>query len=380
MRTLKLTFVPVLLLISLVAGGCATDQAVISQAANMNTQLEPAIMQDPELAQYLQHVGDRIIDAAKELDKQGYGPSSHKSGDSGWMFSNNMKFHFVNSKTVNAFTTGGEHMYVYNALFQMCKDEEELAAVMAHEYGHVYARHVAKGMNRQYTALAAAAALGGAGYLAGGKDKGGQYAALGASGGMALGQFVNMGFTRKDESEADKLGFDFYTHAGWDPNQFGQFFQDMIDAGYDKTPAMVSDHPTLASRVDASKKWAADLPPSAKEWRKPPVADVAKFHQLQSRAAQLSKTTKSDETLANSQQLLQALPRSCIIPYQTQDEVAARKAIADKAEKAQQANASGQSTTATPKKKKKPAAAPAPAPTPAAQHVPPQSQIIGRSG
>jgi predicted Zn-dependent protease len=374
--TLKTMLVPVLLLIPLVAGvGCATDQAVISQAANMNTQLEPAIMQDPELAQYLQHVGDRIIDTATELDKQGYGPASHKSGDSGWMFSNNMKFHFVNSKTVNAFTTGGEHMYVYNALFQMCKNEEELAAVMAHEYGHVYARHVAKGMNRQYAAIATAAALGGAGYLAGGKEHGAQYAALGATGGAALGQFVNMGFTRKDEEEADKLGFDFYTRAGWDPNLFGQFFQDMIDAGYDKTPAIASDHPTLASRVEAAKKWAAELPPSAQAWRKPPVADAAKFHQLQARANQVAKTTRSDETLANSQQLLQALPRSCIIPYTTQDELAARKAIADKAEAAQQANTQQGSTGTAPKKKKKPA----PAATPAAHQVPPQSQIIGRS-
>ena len=183
-----------------------------------------------------------------------------------------------------------------------------------------------------------------------------------------------MGFTRKDESEADKLGFDFYTHAGWDPPQFGQFFQDMIDAGYDKTPAIASDHPTLASRVDAVKKWVSELPPQAAQWRKPPVADVAKFHQLQAKAAQLAKTTRSDETLANSQQLLQALPRSCIIPYQTEDEVAARKAIAQKADAAQQTNASG--TTSGAKKKHKPA----PAPVPAAQTVPPQSQIIGRSG
>src|SRR5678816_4091575 len=133
---------PLLLTFVLLAGGCATDQAVISQANQMNGQLKPAIMEDPELASYLQKVGDRIIGAAKELDAQGYGPKSHKNGENAWMFGNNMKFHFVNSKTVNAFTTGGDHMYVYNALFQMCKDEEELAAVMSHEYGHVYARHV----------------------------------------------------------------------------------------------------------------------------------------------------------------------------------------------------------------------------------------------
>jgi predicted Zn-dependent protease len=252
------------------------------------------------------------------------------------MFGSDMKFHFVNSKTVNAFTTGGNHMYVYNALFQMCKNEEELAAVMAHEYGHVYARHVAKGINRQYAALAAAAALGGAGYLAGGQEHGAHYAALGATAGMAGGQFINMGFTRGDEEEADKLGFAFYTHAGWDPAKFDEFFKDMIAAGYDKTPAIASDHPTLASRVDNVQKWVKDLPPAAESWRKPPVASDAEFERLKARAAQLAKTTPDDSTLQNSQQLLAALPRSCIIPYTTQDEVKARQAIAARAEQVQQ--------------------------------------------
>ena len=352
MRNVSLSILA-LLGLSLFAGGCATDKQVIAQADQMNTQLKPATLNDPELSGYLQKVGDRIIGSAKELDAQGYGPASHKKGDSAWMFGKNMQFHFVNSKTVNAFTTGGDHMYVYNALFQMCKDEEELAAVMAHEYGHVYARHVAKGMDRQYTALAAAAALAGAGYVAGGKEHGAEYAGLGFTAGAAGGQFLNMGFTRKDESEADKLGFDFYTHAGWDPNQFGAFFQDMINAGYDKTPAMVSDHPTLASRVEAAKQWAKELPPTAKSWLKPPIADAAEFKRLQARAAQLAKTQPDDSSLANSQQLLQALPRSCVIPYTTQDELEARKSIASQAQEAQK------NPNPPAKKKKKPQAQPA---------------------
>src|SRR5882724_1015260 len=106
-------------------------------------------MEIPELSTYLQQIGDRVIDAAKDLDAEGYGPATHKKEDNAWMFSNRMKFHLVNSKTLNAFTTGGEHMYIYNALFQACDSEDELAAVMAHEYGHVYCRHVQAGTNRQ---------------------------------------------------------------------------------------------------------------------------------------------------------------------------------------------------------------------------------------
>ena len=243
------------------------------------------------------------------------------------MFSDKMQFHLVNSKTVNAFTTGGEHMYIYDALFQMAKSEDELAAVMAHEYGHVYARHVAKGMDRQKVGIAAMVAGAVGGYALGGSDNGLKYAALGAGVGGAGAQFLNMGFTRGDENEADKLGFDFYTHAGWEPDRFDDFFQAMIDAGYDKTPQIVSDHPSLANRVQETKKRVAALPANAKSWRQAPVADPAKFQQLKARAAQLSKSLPSDQTLAKSQQLARALPRSCLIPYTTKDEVQARQQI-----------------------------------------------------
>src|SRR5262245_47147346 len=136
-----------------------------------------------------------------------------------------MKFHFVNSKTLNAFTTGGEHMYIYTALFEQCRSEDELAAVMAHEYGHVYARHVMQGTNRQLPLLVGGALLGGAaGYALAGKDNRAAGASIGAGVGAAGGQFANMGFTREDENEADKLGFYFYTRAGWDPKKFDDFF------------------------------------------------------------------------------------------------------------------------------------------------------------
>src|SRR5207302_9943360 len=157
-------------LLVLIAAGCATDRSVISKADQMHTTLEPAVMSDRQIENYLQSVGDRIIEAAKEADRAHYGPKSHfdsKQRDD-WMFSRNMKFHLVNSKTLNAFTTGGEHMYIYNELFQQCKSEDELAAVMSHEYGHVYARHVQKGMNRQIGLVGATTGAGVVGAFLGG--------------------------------------------------------------------------------------------------------------------------------------------------------------------------------------------------------------------
>jgi len=289
---------PVLALLSTLATGCATDKQVISQANEFHSSLQPAVINDAQLNQYIQTVGDRIIAAAEALDKQGFGPESHKKESSAWMFDQGgMKFHFVNSKTINAFTTGGNHMYVYTELFQKCDSEDALAAVMAHEFSHVYARHVQKGMNRQIVTMLGAAGVGAAGYAAGGKEHGAQYGSAAAGLAAMAGQYFGMSYTREDEDEADRLGFQFYSHAGWDPAHFADFFEKMIEMGMDTQSAATSDHPTLKSRVEKTEQRLKNLPPEASQWRKPPVATPAQFRQYQQRAAQLANTMPTDQQL-----------------------------------------------------------------------------------
>lgn len=328
----------------LVGGGCASDRAVISQANQFHSGLQPAVMEDAKLSNYLQSVGDRIIDAARELDQQHYGPDAHRNEDSAWMFSKDMRFHFVNSKTLNAFTTGGEHMYIYNELFQQCKTEDELAAVMAHEFAHIYGRHIHKGMNRQYAILGAAALAGGAGYALGEGDDRTTYASAAAGATMLGGQLFGMGFTRKDEAEADQLGFDFYTRAGWDPDHFADFFRTMIEKGYDTQSDFMSDHPTLKSRVEAADARADALPAQAKNWRRKPIAATEQFEALQKRARRLGKKMPNDESLAGAQELLSAMPRSCWTPQEPKDQKEAQQRILARAQAAQSGqNAGGNS-------------------------------------
>jgi len=312
---------PLVILLALLAaiplmGGCAvTDRQVIGQANDVHKELRPAVITDPTLANYLQEVGDRVIAAAqKERDA----PDAHKQGDNSWMYSGKMKFHFVNSKTLNAFTTGGEHMYIYTALFQGCETEDELAAVVAHEFAHVYARHVQQGMQRQYGQMAVAGAVGvaaGAGAAAAGSDTK-ESLGIGAAGlglGMMAGQFIGKGYTRNDENEADKYGFRFYVRAGWDPRHFADFFKRMIAAGYDTTPELASDHPTLASRVQHTERRISELPANAERWRRPPVANKSEFTRLKRRADQLADSMPSDKSLEQAQTLLAAFS-SCVAP------------------------------------------------------------------
>jgi predicted Zn-dependent protease len=256
----------------------------------------------------------------------------------------------VNSKTLNAFTTGGEHMYVYTALFQLCKDENDLAAVMSHEYAHVYSRHVQKGTQRQYAIIGTALAAGAAGALAGGKEHATEYGSAAGGAALAAGQLLGTTFTRGDEAQADEYGFYFYTHAGWDPQLFGRFFQLMIDKGYDKGVSYLSDHPSLASRVQIAKERASKLGPEARQWARPPVADAARFRQLQDRAAQLSKTLPDDASLAKAQTLLAALPRSCLTPAIQEDQIEAQKRLQRDLE-SQEKRPSGDAAISEPRRK-----------------------------
>jgi predicted Zn-dependent protease len=328
-------------LVGLLAG-CASDEKVIGQARSFHTQLAPAVIdktEDAVLDEYLQSVGERIMAGARQLYQEGYIPKASKGKDNRWMFSEDMKFHFVNSKTINAFTTGGEHMYIYSELFQKAQTEAELAAVMAHEYSHVYGRHVHKGMNRQMTTLAAAGAAGAAGYALGDEDNRGTYAMGAAGATMLAGQVVGMGYTRKDEDEADKLGFQIYVRAGYPPEHFGDFFKRMIEMGYDKGPAILSDHPTLKSRVESAERRAGELPPDAGRWLQPPIADAPKLAQLQERSREIGKKMPDDKSLANAQELLAAMPRSCLTPAVHEDQIEAERHVAQRVEQAQHAQA-----------------------------------------
>jgi predicted Zn-dependent protease len=301
-------------------------------ADTMHHGLTPAVMEDAELQAYLQKIGGRIVETAAAMDKEGFGPKSHTaSEDNAWMFSDKMKFDLVNSKSLNAFTTGGEHMYIYNELFLNCKSEDELAAVMAHEYAHVYCRHVGKGMDRQVgqNVGTGAVAVGTAAVsllFGGGLSSSVGYAKTAAGVAQSAGKYVGMGFTRGDEDEADAVGFAFYSRAGWDPDHFADFFKHMIEAGYDGNPEMFSDHPKLSTRVALTDKRVAELPADNAQWRKPPIADAQQFAAFRQRAAQLAKSMPNDQAAQKAQTMLAAFP-SCVSPVDQPGQSAARKQV-----------------------------------------------------
>jgi predicted Zn-dependent protease len=153
-------------------------------------------------------------------------------------------------KTVNAFATGGGHMYVYTGLLLAAKDGAELAGVLAHEMGHVVEYHI----ERQLVDTFGLQAIAG---LALGQDPGAvkQIAAAVAGNGLILAH------SRSSESEADRWGLLHAAKAGYDATGLVRFFQTLQgEQGQGQQPKILtwlSTHPATPDRIAAAKKLIA---------------------------------------------------------------------------------------------------------------------------
>lgn len=163
----------------------------------------------------------------------------------------------LNSSVNNAFAVPGGYVYVTRQLVGLMNSEAELAAVLGHEVGHVAARHSAR---RQ--AAAQRNQLGGLGIailssvLLGGDNPLGQQIAQGA---MQGSQLLTLSFSRAQEIEADNLGVQYLTRAGYNPRSMATLLQSLaaqntLDAQLQgradaAMPAWASTHPDPASRV-----------------------------------------------------------------------------------------------------------------------------------
>jgi beta-barrel assembly-enhancing protease len=327
----RLTLFLTILTIGLFQIGCKIDDSqVVQQAGEMHGQIEPAVITDPRLAEYVQAIGDRIVQAAREEieSDEGLHRLAYKQNPE-WMFEN-IQFHLVNSDTMNAFTTGGQHVYLYSELFETSETEDEFAAVVAHEYGHIIGRHVGKGMEKQYNLLAIAVGAGAAGYALGGDD-GAQWAAIAGGGTLVAGQLILPGFTRKDEAQADEIGFRFYARAGYDPDKFGDFFQTMIDLGYERPAGMTDTHPPLRERVNAARERARSIGPDYRPFRRNNIVSQRDFDRLRAYSKSVGPSLPNDQSLQAAQLLLAAFP-SCVAPMPQESQTRARKKLGELAQ------------------------------------------------
>jgi predicted Zn-dependent protease len=156
---------------------------------------------------------------------------------------------------VNAFALPGGKIGVYTGLLKVAKNQEQLAAVISHEVAHVLARH---GNERVSTAYATQTGLQLVQVVAGGasQDKSNVMALLGL--GAQVG--VILPFSRTQESEADLLGLDLMSKAGFDPRASVDLWKNMAAAG-GGGPEFLSTHPSSGTRIkDLENRMPRALP------------------------------------------------------------------------------------------------------------------------
>ncbi|WP_033067770.1 M48 family metalloprotease [Thalassospira australica] len=127
----------------------------------------------------------------------------------------NEKFTFtvLDSPVVNAFALPGGYVYITRGLAALATNEAELAGVVAHEIGHVVARHSAQRYSRGVLTQ----------ILAGGLS-----VAIGNGAGDLIGAGASAylkSFSREHEFEADMLGIRYITRAGYDPEAMATFLE-----------------------------------------------------------------------------------------------------------------------------------------------------------
>ncbi len=198
---------------------------------------EYGVLEDPKLTAYLNDFCQRL------------GKVSHRPTLS-------YQLKIVDASVVNAFAVPGGYVYFSRGILAMLNSEAELAGVMGHEIGHIAARHSAKQYSRAQLAqvgLGLGSALIDSPVLSG-------LAQFGA-------QMLFLRFSRDNERDADDLGVEYASKAGYDSAQMANFFQSLerINPGSDRSglPGWFSTHPNPQDRVQVvrvqSKEWQEKL-------------------------------------------------------------------------------------------------------------------------
>ncbi|KAL7274097.1 metalloendopeptidase [Rhizina undulata] len=143
----------------------------------------------------------------------------------------------------NAFVIPGGKVFVFTGILEICRDEDSLAAVMAHEIAHTVAHHASERMSQSLIAvialMAAILTIGDVGRL-----------------GDVLMQLMYLKpGSRKQEAEADYIGLMLMAQACYDPAKAVNFWLEMEKLQQFQPPQFLSTHPSHETRVKNIQQW-----------------------------------------------------------------------------------------------------------------------------
>ncbi len=140
----------------------------------------------------------------------------------------------------NAFAMPGGKIGVFTGIFDVAEGQDALAAVIGHEVAHVTGKHslkrARKQIRNQLLVGIAAGAIGGRGTA--------DALAIGAEIGL------NRPYDRKQEVQADTVGLELMTRAGFDPRASLRLWKNMSEQAKVEPPKWLSTHPSTEARLD----------------------------------------------------------------------------------------------------------------------------------
>jgi beta-barrel assembly-enhancing protease len=238
------------------------------------------IINDPVIAEYVNRVGQNLV----------------RNSDAKVPFT----IKVIDSEEVNAFALPGGFFFVNSGLILKADNEAELAGVMAHEIGHVAARHGTRQATRGEIAQLGMIPL----IFMGGWTGYGIY--------QAASVLVPVGFlkfSRAMESEADLLGLEYMYKAGYDPTAFVDFFE-KIETLEKRKPGTVakvfSTHPPTDSRIQAAQKNIQEYLKAKPEY----VLTTSEFNDVKGRLLAMHNKRKVDNPADPTRPTLRRAPGS----------------------------------------------------------------------
>jgi predicted Zn-dependent protease len=165
----------------------------------------------------------------------------------------------------NAFALPGGKVGVNTGIFTVAKNQNQLAAVIGHEIGHVISRHHEERITRQ---LGAQTGLGVLGALAGAAYGSGAASAVQQVGGMSTQTLFLLPGSRVQESEADVVGQRLMARAGFDPAQAVDLWKNMMAASGNRSPQWLSTHPDPSNRIRELQRDTPALQPVYQQARR----------------------------------------------------------------------------------------------------------------
>ncbi|TIV62662.1 MAG: metalloprotease, partial [Mesorhizobium sp.] len=157
----------------------------------------------------------------------------------------------LNSPNVNAFALPGGYLYVTRGLLALANDSSELAAVIAHEMGHVTANH---GLQRQQLEAEEGLATKVVSDVLGDSPT--------AKAALIRGKLKLAQFSRNQELQADAIGIKSIGEAGYDPYAAGRFLQSMsaytdfrsVSGATDASLDFLATHPNTPQRIELAQR------------------------------------------------------------------------------------------------------------------------------